>query len=268
MYDFNKLMSTKNNEKIKITLITVCYNSEKTIETNLESVSSQNYKNFEHIIIDNKSIDKTLSIVKKYPHVNKILSELDKGTYDAMNKGINIAEGDIIGFLNSDDFYVNNKIFSKIAGLFRDNPSLDACYADLIYVDQSDITQTRRYWKSRDFIPGLFSKGWSPPHPTFFVRRSVYKLFGNFNLNYPVASDVDLMMRFLEINKINVRYVPELWVKMRSGGMSNKSLKSIFTQNQDILSALRNYKLSANPIIFFTYKIISRLKQFFNRPGE
>lgn len=263
---YNKSSDFNNNINLKITIITTTYNSEKTIETNLESIQSQTLKNIEHIIIDNKSIDKTLSIVKKYPHVNQIISEHDKGNYDAMNKGINNAKGDIIGFLNSDDFYASNKILSKVMCLFRDNPSLDACYADLTYTDKVDINRTVRYWKSSDFILGSFSKGWCPPHPTFFVRQSAYKLFGNFNLNYSVASDVDLMMRFLEVNKISVTYVPEVWVKMRSGGMSNKNLKSILDQNLDILSALRKHNLPANPIIFFVYKIISRLKQFFQRP--
>ena len=252
---------------MKISIITVTFNSFLFINDCLASVKEQKYDDFEHIIIDGASTDGTLSLLEsKREQFGALISKPDKGIYDAMNKGIKIASGDIIGFLNSDDFYASNKILSKVMCLFRDNPSLDACYADLTYTDKVDITQTVRYWKSSDFILGSFSKGWCPPHPTFFVRQSIYKLFGNFNLNYSVASDVDLMMRFLEVNKIRVSYVPEVWVKMRSGGMSNKNLKSILDQNLDILSALRDHNLSANPIIFFVYKIISRLKQFFQRP--
>ena len=250
-----------------ISVITVCFNSEKHIKTCINSVNEQSYKNIEHIIVDGGSKDQTMKILKRYPNKNKKIYSYNKsGIYQAINYGIKKSNGDYITILNSDDFYASNKILSKVMCLFRDNPSLDACYADLTYTDKVDITQTVRYWKSSDFILGSFSKGWCPPHPTFFVRQSIYKLFGNFNLNYSVASDVDLMMRFLEVNKIRVSYVPEVWVKMRSGGMSNKNLKSILDQNLDILSALRDHNLSANPIIFFVYKIISRLKQFFQRP--
>ena len=251
---------------IKITVITVCCNSEKTIRTTLESVANQSWKNIENIIVDNKSTDKTLSIIKEYPHVKKIISEHDEGVYDAMNKGIKIATGDVIGFLNSDDFYANTKVLSKVSEQFQENPSLDACYADLIYTDQIDTSKIIRYWKSSKFIPGAFSKGWCPPHPTFFVRRSVYERLGCFNLNYRISSDVELMIRFVEVNKICVQYIPEIWVKMRLGGVSNKSLKNILEQNQDVLRALHDHGLIKNLLGFYLHKIISRFKQFIQKP--
>ena len=260
-------MNIESKKILKITIITVCYNSEKTIKTTLDSVANQTFKKIEHIIIDGKSTDKTISIVKKYPHIKKIISEPDRGIYDAMNKGIKIATGDIIGFLNSDDFYASNEIVSKVARVFKDKPSVDACYADLIYTDQIDTTKNIRYWKSGKFIPGSFSKGWCPPHPTFFNRSSVYERFGSFNLNYRIASDVELMMRFLEVNKINVNYIPEIWVKMRMGGLSNKSLNNIKKLNKEILSALSSHHLPKNPFTFFSHKIISRVKQFFQKPN-
>ncbi len=255
-------MTIKNKKNLKITIITVSYNSEKTIKTTLSSVASQTFKNIEHIIIDGKSTDKTIPIVKKYSHVKKIISEPDQGIYDAMNKGIKISTGDIIGFLNSDDFYSNNEVVSKVATLFKNEPCLDACYADLIYTNKFDISKNIRYWKSSKFIPGSFSKGWCPPHTTFFVSRLIYEQFGSFDLNYSIASDVELMMRFLEVNKINAHYIPEIWVKMRLGGTTNQNLKNILTQNKEVLDALKVHKLSVNRVSFFIHKIISRSLQY------
>jgi glycosyltransferase involved in cell wall biosynthesis len=184
-----------------------------------------------------------------------------------MNKGINVATGDIIGFLNSDDFYASNNVLSRVASIFKDNSYLDSCYADLAYVDPLDISKNIRYWRSSKFVSGLFSKGWCPPHPTFFVRRSVYQRFGNFNLHYRIASDVELMMRFLEVQKINSRYIPELWIKMRLGGTTNKSFKNIVMQNKEVLHALKSHNLSVNWISFFIYKIINRVLQFLKKPN-
>lgn len=251
---------------MKISIITVTFNSFLFINDCLASVKEQKYDDFEHIIIDGASTDGTLSLLEsKREQFGALISKPDKGIYDAMNKGIKIASGDIIGFLNSDDFYANNDILSKVADIFKNNPSLDACYADLIYTDQNDISKDIRYWKSGKFTPGLFSKGWCPPHPTFFVRSSVYEQFGNFNLNYRIASDVELMMRFIEVHKINVRYIPELWIKMRMGGTSNNSFKNIFIQNKEILHALNSHNLPNNLINFFFHKIISRSLQFLKK---
>ena len=251
---------------MKISIITVTFNSFLFINDCLTSVKEQKYDDFEHIIIDGASTDGTLSLLEsKREQFGALISKPDKGIYDAMNKGIKIASGDIIGFLNSDDFYANNDILSKVADIFKNNPSLDACYADLIYTDQNDISKDIRYWKSGKFTPGLFSKGWCPPHPTFFVRSSVYEQFGNFNLNYRIASDVELMMRFIEVHKINVRYIPELWIKMRMGGTTNNSFKNIFIQNKEVLYALNSHNLSNNLISFFVHKIISRSLQFFKK---
>ena len=254
----------KNND-FEISIITVCFNSEKTIRTTLESVKNQSLKNIEHIIIDGSSDDNTLSIIKKYPHVSKIISEKDKGVYDAMNKGVKVAKGRIIGFLNSDDFYTNDKVLSKVSKTLNLNNSLEACYSNLIYVNQYDISKNIRFWKSSKFIQGSFSKGWCPPHPTFFALKSVYERFGNFNLDYKLASDNDIMMRFLEINKIKNQYIPEVWVKMRLGGNTNKNFKNIFLQNLEILKALRKNGMSSNSISFFLNKTFLRLKQIVNR---
>ena len=251
---------------MKISIITVTYNNASVIKDCLESVKSQKYNNIEHIIIDGKSTDETLSILKsRRKQLSVVLSEADKGIYDAMNKGIKIATGDVIGFLNSDDFYASNVVLSRVASIFNDNPSLDACYSNLIYINPNNLSKDVRYWRSTHYAPGLFSKGWCPPHQTFFVRSSIYKKYGNFNLKYCIASDVELMMRFLEVHKINAQYIPELWVKMRLGGTTNKNLKNIFIQNKEILYALNSHKLNYNWISFFVFKIISRTLQFLNK---
>jgi glycosyltransferase involved in cell wall biosynthesis len=258
-------MLITKTKKLKITIITVSYNSEKTIKITLNSVKDQTYKKIEHILIDGKSADKTVLIAKQYSHINKIISEPDDGIYDAMNKGIKIATGDIICFLNSDDFYASNNVLSSVNKIFRDNPTLDACYSDLIYVDSLNTSKIIRYWKSGNFNFGSFAKGWCPPHPTFFVRRSMYEHFGNFDLNYHLASDVELMMRLLEVKKIKVSYIPELWIKMRLGGTTNKNFKNIIMQNKEVLHALKNHNLSVNWISFFVHKIINRGLQYLKR---
>lgn len=252
---------------MKISIITVTYNSAKFINDCLKSVKKQNYNNIEHIIIDGNSTDSTLPLLlSKRDQIKKLISEPDRGVYDAMNKGIKVATGDIIGFLNSDDLYTNNKVISKVASVFRDNPSIDACYADLVYTQQMDTSKIIRYWKSNKFNAGYFSKGWRPPHPTFFVRNSVYKQFGKFDIDYDISADYELMMRFLEIHKINTYYIPELWVKMRIGGISSRSFKNIIKQNQEDLKALKKHSLPHNIFFFIINKIFSRSKQFFSRP--
>ena len=195
-------------------------------------------------------------------HVGEAFKDFQLALKALSNKGIQLAKGDVIGFLNSDDFYNNDKIIFKVANLFKQDPLLDCCYADLIYTSKLDKTKNVRYWKSSNFSPGLFSKGWCPPHQTFFVRRSVYEKFGSFNLDYHIASDVELMMRFLEVHKINFRYVPEVWVKMRLGGTTNKNLKNIYKQNIEVLNALKFHGITANWFYFLLNKIISRLLQF------
>lgn len=248
---------------MKISIITVTYNCSDVLNHCLTSVKNQSYKNIEHIVIDGGSSNNTMELLKaKKNQLSFLLSEPDKGVYDAMNKGIENAKGDIIGFLNADDFYANHKVLSKVADLFKSNSKLDACYADLNYVNPKDTTKIIRYWKSNKFVSGLFSKGWCPPHPTFFVRSSIYKKYGKFNLKYRISSDVDLMIRFLEVYRIRTKYVSEVWVKMRLGGISNSSLKNIILQNIDVLRALKSYRLNSNFIIFFSHKIIIRIKQF------
>ena len=251
---------------MKISVITVTYNQAPVLNDCIKSVEAQSHDAVEHIVIDGASTDDTLTLLKaKKNKIAILVSEPDNGIYYAMNKGIKLSKGDIVGFLNSDDYYVNNEVLAKVARIFENDPLLDACYADLIYVDKVNTSQTIRYFKSGKFIPGSFSKGWCPPHPTFFVRRSIFERFGSFDLSYRIAADVDLMMRFLEVYKIKSFHIPEIWVKMRTGGTTNKNLKNIWLQNQEIISAFSKNGLPVNKMIFFICKIISRSKQFFKK---
>jgi glycosyltransferase involved in cell wall biosynthesis len=169
--------------------------------------------------------------VRAYPHISHIVSESDQGIYDAMNKGIRLAQGDIVGILNADDFYASSDILAKVAAIFAD-PAIDACYGDLVYMDSTDTGKVVRYWRSGAFSPRKFYWGWMPPHPTFFVRRWVYERFGLFNLDLGSAADYELMLRFLVKHQINVAYIPEVLVKMRTGGVSNVSLQNRLKANR------------------------------------
>ena len=251
---------------IKISVITVCHNSSETIRETIKSVLSQKNSVIEYIILDAASNDGTMQIVSEYnDSIDIIISEPDRGIYDGMNKGIKAASGDIIGFLNSDDFYTSSSVLEKVTEVFN-NPTIMACFGDLCYVDRYDVSKIVRHWKSSRFVPGLFSKGWCPPHPTFFVRRVIYERYGGFDLSYKIAADVELMMRFLEIYSIPVIYIPEILVHMRMGGETNKNIKNVFLQNQEIWSALKQKDLSHYFFRFFCGKLLSRGKQFFSRP--
>jgi glycosyltransferase involved in cell wall biosynthesis len=253
---------------MKISIITVVRNNINSIKDTINSVLSQSYKNIEYIIIDGASNDGTTQVLHAYANrIDKIISEADDGIYDAMNKGIKLASGDVIGFLHSDDVYADTSVIGRVASEFYEDPTLDACYADLIYTDKY-LIKNIRYWKSNNFIYGSFSRGWSPPHPTFFVHKRVYDKFGKFDLKYKIASDIELMIRFLQVKKINVKYIPQLWIKMRIGGISNRSLRNRIMLNNEILDALESHKLSSNYFVFFSYKIIDRFRQILQRNNK
>jgi glycosyltransferase involved in cell wall biosynthesis len=254
---------------VKISIVTVSYNSASVLEECLKSVSAQSHDETEHIVIDGASTDGTSKVLNAWRGaLAAVVSEPDGGIYEAMNKGVRYAQGEVVGFLNSDDIYEGPDVLKCVARLFSKDPKLEACYADLLYTDQADISRVVRYWQSGEFSLGQFSKSWCPPHPTFFVRRSVYERFGTFNLTYRIAADVELMMRFLEVHRIRVCYVPEVWVRMRMGGTTNRSIRNIWAQNREIQLALRSHGLSSNRVSFFGYKLFSRCRQFFQRPKK
>ena len=249
---------------MKISIITATYNSEKFIKTNIESVNNQSYQNIEHIIIDNKSKDNTLSIAKKNGKNLKIFSDNDKGIYDAFNKGINEASGEIISILNSDDFFTDREVLKEVVKAFE-TKNAEIVYGNLVYVKRSNESKVVRYWKSNSFVENSFKFGWSPPHPTFFVKKKIYQKFGNFKLNYGNASDIELMFRLLEKNKIKSYHLNKILVTMRYGGKSNNNIYEIFKQNYKILEIL-NFKANFFLILrFFICKIYERSKQLIFR---
>jgi len=251
---------------VKISIITVCYNSAKTIQETLQSVTSQRYPHVEYILIDGGSNDGTQGVIESFgEQVDVFTCEPDKGIYDAMNKGIARATGDVIGLLNADDLYAHADVLTKVAEAFAEQP-LDACYGDLIYFASDTPDKVLRYWRSNAFKPGLFAKGWCPAHPTFFVRRNLYDRYGHFDISFKGGNDVELMMRFLEKHHITTRYLPEVMVKMRLGGVSNNSIKGIIEQNRQILQAAKKLGIAISPLSFFFHKVLSRLSQWLSKP--
>lgn len=249
---------------MKISIITATYNSSKTIADTISSVYNQDYKDIEHIIIDGASKDNTLEIIKNLPNrVTKILSEPDKGIYDAMNKGIKLATGDIIGILNSDDFYVSTDVISEVVKTFHQQ-KCDATYGDLEYVDEKNKDKVIRFWKSKEYKKGLFRKGWHPAHPTFFVKREIYEKYGKFNLNYKIAADYEIMLRFIEKHRISVAYLPKVIVKMRVGGVSNKGIKNILQANKESYKAWKDNQMNIS-LIQLLRKPFSKILQYIQK---
>jgi len=247
---------------MKVSIITVCLNSTDTIEDTIKSVLSQNYKDIEYIIIDGSSTDGTLDILTKYQsRISKFISESDKGIYDAMNKGLNLATGDIMGFLNSGDFYTNEKVIGRIVKVMKIN-NVDCCYGDLEYVAKDNPDKTVRKWKSQPYKEGLFEKGWHPPHPTFFAIKDVFDRYGNFDLSYEIGADYDLMLRFLKKHSIISCYIPNVLVKMRTGGKSNKNLRQIVRANIECYQAWKKIGLTISPFIMLR-KPLLKVAQYF-----
>jgi glycosyltransferase involved in cell wall biosynthesis len=246
---------------MKVSIITVCFNSADTIRDTIESVTAQDYKDVEYIVIDGGSTDDTLEIINEYADsVSHLISESDKGIYDAMNKGIAAATGDVAGFLNADDFFASNDVVKRIADSFvRD--SLDVCYGDLLYVDRTDTDRIVRVWKSREFDLQLLSRGWIPAHPTFYAKRELLAV--GFDLKYQIAADYDLMLGVLNQNGLVVGYLSSVLVKMRSGGMSNGSWRDIVKQNLEILEAAKKRGIPMPPIRWLGRKLFDRLGQRF-----
>ena len=245
---------------MKISIITATYNSAVTVRDTLACIAGQQYPHIEHIIIDGSSKDNTLDIVKEFPHVATVISEKDKGIYDAMNKGVQLATGDVIGILNSDDFYTSPAVLSKVAATFEDK-AVEAVYGDLQYVRQDNVGIVTRTWKAGTFQKKHLYYGWMPPHPTFFVRKQVYEKAGLFNIALRSAADYELMLRVLLKHNANVQYIPEVLVKMRTGGLSNASLRNRFKANKEDAMA---WKLNGLRPYFFTMwlKPLRKIFQF------
>ncbi len=249
-----------------ISIITSTYNSEGTLRTTLDSILQQSIQDYECLIIDGGSNDSTLEVVesykKKFGVKLRTISEPDEGIYDAMNKGINMASGDVIGFLNSDDFYAHNQVLENISYHIKD---VDAVYSNIIYVDPHNPTKIIRYWNTGTYPAKKgFRYGWHPAHPTFYVRTEIYRQHGGFNLDFKLAADFEIMLRFIEKHKIRTRYINDTWVHMRLGGATNKNLSNIMQQNKECLRAFRENGINA-PTLYPLLRLLPKIKQYYAR---
>jgi glycosyltransferase len=251
-----------SRKKMKVSIITVCLNSAETIEDTIKSILSQDYEEIEYIIVDGGSTDGTLDILKKYrDQIHKYISESDEGIYDAMNKGLCLATGDIIGFLGADDFYANFNVIQTVVDTFSSYQT-DCCYGDIEYIAKNNPDRVVRSWQSCPFQNGLFEKGWHPPHPTFFVKKYIFDKYGCFDLDYKISADYELMLRFLKKNRIKSCYIPQVLVKMRTGGKSNKNLRQIIRANIECYQAWKKNGLIISPFIMLR-KPLSKTAQYF-----
>jgi glycosyltransferase involved in cell wall biosynthesis len=249
---------------MKVTVITVCYNSSATIRDTLNSIAAQDYRDIEHIVIDGASKDNTAELVRQHAgHTVKLVSEPDKGIYDAMNKGIALATGDIVGFLNADDMYETNDAVTKIAAAFRAN-DIDGVYGDLVLVDQLNTARVVRYWRSCNHVSGMCQQGWMPPHPTLYVRRSF--LTSGFNTDFKIQADFELILRLFEIARIRSLYLPTTLVRMRLGGTTTGSFRNIIKGNVEAARACELHGFGGGATFMFK-KMIRKVPQFFVRPA-
>jgi glycosyltransferase len=249
------------SNQMKVSIITATYNSAATIIDTLKSLEAQTYKDIEYIIVDGASKDDTLEIIQaNSSRVSKVICEQDKGIYDALNKGINIATGDIVGFLHSDDLFASNQVIEDIVKEFHISKS-DAVYADLEYVSKDDTSKVVRLWKSGEYNKKQLKKGWMPPHPTFYLKRDLYVKYGTFDLTFKIAGDYDSLLRYLWLNNISMTYLPKVIMRMRVGGASNRSFKNIIQKTTEDIAALKKNKIFWPSALFL--KNVSKISQFF-----
>ena len=246
---------------MKLSLITATYNSADIIINAISSVKDQKIDDLEYIIIDGGSTDGTLEIIKDNTDiVSKWISEPDKGIYDALNKGLRMASGDIVGFLHSDDNFANSSILQNIIDSF-DKQSIDFLYGDLEYITSAEPHKVLRYWKSGNFTSKKLRKGWMPPHPTVYFKRELIEKVGQFDTSYTISADYDWMVRCLTSSEIKVDYIPEVLIKMRTGGASNRSLKNIIKKSREDYKIIRRNKIGGFNTLF--YKNFGKIGQFF-----
>lgn len=245
---------------LNVSIITVCYNSAKTIVDTIRSVNTQTYPNIEHIFVDGLSLDNTVELIRLNSNRNNlIISEKDEGLYDAINKGISNAGGDVIGILHSDDFFNSPDIILDLVTKIQ-KENLDAIYGDLKYVNETNTNKTVRYWKSCEFTPRLIKKGWMPAHPTLFLKKEVFKTHGLYDLKFTISSDYDFMLRVLKDDTIKLGYLPRVITNMRIGGASNKNLKNITIKMIEDYRAIRKNKIGG--LFTLILKNTSKIKQF------
>lgn len=253
---------------MKISIITVTYNSQETLADTIESVLAQSYEDIEYIIVDGGSQDGTLAIIQAYESRfegrMKWISEPDRGIYDAMNKGIPMATGDVIGILNSDDFYLSSDVLSQIATAFEKEPCLEGVHTNLYYVNQNNPQKIVRHWISSEFKAGSFAKGWHPAHPTLYLRKEVYDKYGLFDVDFKLAADFELMLRLFEKHRIQTRYLNLTTIRMRLGGATSKNFSNIKKGNVECIKAFKKNEIPVSRLYPF-YRLLPKLLQFFRK---
>jgi len=248
---------------VTVSVITAVYNARDTVSQALQSLFTQSYPAIESIVIDGASSDGTLQVLEALrPRLSVLVSEPDMGIYDALNKGIRRASGDVVGFLHADDEYAHPRAIAHVAAAFEDS-AVDAVYGNLVYVRRDDTSKVLRYWRAGSFSSRALRRGWMPPHPTFFVRREIYERLGDFDIQFRIAADYDSILRFLARGDVRVHYLDEVLVRMRLGGASNRSLSNILRKSrEDYLAVRRNGVGGAFTVVM---KNFSKLHQFWNR---
>ncbi len=245
-----------------LSLITASYNSARTIGDTLRSVNVQTYPAIEYLVVDGGSKDDTMAIVERDGNrVTAAVSEPDKGIYDAYNKGLSRATGEVIGFINSDDYYCAPDVIGNVMKAFEADPELQAVHADLVYVDPDNTGKIERHWKSRPATVENLRRGFIPAHPTLFLRRSAYDTVGGFDTGYRLAADYDFMLRAFFVHRIKSLYLPQIWVRMRSGGATGGTTASIIRQNEEIRASQAAHGLHYPKALFFAHKVLDRSVQ-------
>lgn len=246
---------------MRISIVTAVFNAAGTIQDTIDAVACQTHLDREHIVVDGASQDGTVEILtRNCALLAHCVSEPDRGVYDAMNKGLALASGELVAFLNADDVYVGPEVLARVAEVMAD-PELDGCYANLYFVAQQDVSRTVRQMRSRPYRPGLFERGWMPPHPTLFVRKAILDELGGFDLQFRLQSDFDLAIRLFQRSGKRIRHVDETWVRMRMGGLSNRSWRHVLRGNLEAYAACRKNGLRVWPW-FPLQKIFSRFPEF------
>jgi glycosyltransferase len=248
---------------MKISIITASYNSFPSIADALNSIAAQKDVTIEHVVVDGESEDQTIDAINKAHSVSKFVSEPDKGIYDALNKGVHLACGDIIGLLHSDDLFYSDETLKNIVETFNETQA-DVVYGDLIYVDKNNTDKVIRYWKSQPFKPALLKRGWMPAHPTIFMRKDVYEKHGDFDLNLKISADYDFVLRVFSDSALKLVYLPEVITKMRVGGASNRGLKNIILKSKEDFRVLKKNRMPFPLWILFTKNIL-KISQFLRK---